>query len=66
MFEKFGIDVSGANDAAVLKAFNSILDAAAIMARPSGDLFRALRDLNDFAARPRLDPEWNLDRLLSR
>lgn len=60
-FDGYGIDVSGAGDAAVVKAYNSILSAAVVMARPAGDFFRAIRSLNRFCEQPRLDPKWNLN-----
>lgn len=60
-FEDYAIDVSRASDEAVVRAYNSILSAAALTARPADHFFRAVRYLNDFVAQPRLDPKWNLN-----
>lgn len=60
-FDEYGIDVSSADDADVVKAYNSILSAAAVMVRPADDFFRAIRSLNRFCEQPQLDPKWNLN-----
>jgi hypothetical protein len=59
-FAEYGIDVSNVEDVLVVKAYNSILDAAAIMARPAGDFFIAIRNVREFVAQPRLNRNWNL------
>jgi hypothetical protein len=60
-FAECGIDVSNAADAGVLRAYRSILGAAAVTARPADDFFRAIREFNDFCAQPHIDPKWNLN-----
>lgn len=64
-FAEYDIDVSDATDAGVVKAYNSILSSAAAMARPAGDFFAAIRDLNRFCEQPRLPtPIPDLNELL--
>lgn len=60
-FAEYDIDVSSAADADVVKAYNSILSSAAILARPADDFFYAIRNLNHFCEQPRLNPRWNLN-----
>jgi hypothetical protein len=60
-FDAYDIDVSSVDDNAVIKAYDSILSAAAVTARPADHFFRAIRYLNDFVAQPRFDPKWNLN-----
>lgn len=61
-FTEYGIKLPRtASDTSVVKAYNSILSAAALTARPADDFFRAIRGLNDFSKQPCLDPKWNLN-----